>query len=224
MPTSTDIADPIIDADLETKPETEPSSEPVNKLVNKQINQLGQLVETELTAEQTAIDEKWMRVAMAQARLAEAKGEVPVGAVLVKDDELLASGFNLSICEHNPTAHAEIECIRAAGQVLENYRMLDTSLYVTLEPCSMCAGAMVHSRIKRVVFGADDLKTGAAGSVVNLVQHADFNHQLEVTSGVLASECAGQLSAFFKRRREEKKALKKLLKQQSDLLLQKGEK
>ncbi|WP_227006781.1 tRNA adenosine(34) deaminase TadA [Shewanella donghaensis] len=156
------------------------------------------------------MDEKWMRVAMEQATLAEAKGEVPVGAVLVKDDQLIASGFNLSITEHNPTAHAEIECIRAAGQALENYRMLNTTLYVTLEPCSMCAGAMVHSRIQRVVFGADDLKTGAAGSVVNLVQHDDFNHQLEVTSGVLADECASQLSAFFKRRREEKKALKKL--------------
>ncbi|NKF50018.1 tRNA adenosine(34) deaminase TadA [Shewanella sp. WXL01] len=173
------------------------------------INHLGQQVVSELSPEQQAIDEKWMRVAMEQAKLAEAKGEVPVGAVLVKDDELIASGYNLSICEHNPTAHAEIECIQAAGKVLENYRMLGTTLYVTLEPCSMCAGAMVHSRIERVVYGADDLKTGAAGSVVNLLQHEQFNHHVAITKGILADECAAQLSNFFKRRRAEKKALKK---------------
>ncbi|MCL1141743.1 tRNA adenosine(34) deaminase TadA [Shewanella gaetbuli] len=159
-------------------------------------------------SEQRAIDEKWMTLAMQLAHEAELKGEVPVGAVLVQDDVLIASGFNLSILNHDPTAHAEMECIRQAGQVLENYRMLDTTLYVTLEPCAMCAGAMVHSRIKRVVYGADDLKTGAAGSVINLLQHPTFNHQLEVTSGVLAVECASQLSAFFKRRRAEKKAAK----------------
>ncbi|WP_394128984.1 tRNA adenosine(34) deaminase TadA [Shewanella maritima] len=177
-------------------------------LVNQHINHLGQLVEQELSAEQLTLDEKWMREAMQQATLAEAKGEVPVGAVLVKDNQLIASGFNLSICEHNPTAHAEIECIRAAGQALQNYRMLGTTLYVTLEPCAMCAGAMVHSRIERVVYGADDLKTGAAGSVENLLQHPKLNHQLAITKGVLASECATQLSDFFKRRRAEKKALK----------------
>ena len=157
---------------------------------------------------QQAIDQKWMAVAMQLAELAELKGEVPVGAVLVKDDVMIASGFNLSILNNDPTAHAEMECIRQAGQVLENYRMLDTTLYVTLEPCAMCAGAIVHGRIKRVVYGADDLKTGAAGSVINLLQHAQFNHQLQVTSGVLADECGAQLSAFFKRRRQEIKALK----------------
>ncbi|UCX06701.1 tRNA adenosine(34) deaminase TadA [Shewanella glacialimarina] len=154
------------------------------------------------------MDIKWMRVAMQLAELAEQKGEVPVGAVLVKDDVMIASGFNLSILKHDPTAHAEMECIRQAGQILANYRMLDTTLYVTLEPCTMCAGAIIHSRIKRVVYGADDLKTGAAGSVMNLLQHPAFNHQLEVTSGVLAPECGNQLSAFFSRRRAEKKALK----------------
>jgi tRNA(adenine34) deaminase len=157
---------------------------------------------------QLAIDEKWMRLAMQLAQQAELKGEVPVGAVLVKDDVMIASGFNLSILNHDPTAHAEIECIRQAGEVLKNYRMLDTTLYVTLEPCAMCAGAMVHGRIKRVVYGADDLKTGAAGSVIDLLQHPAFNHQLSVSAGVLADECAEQLSAFFKRRRAEKKALK----------------
>ncbi|MFC3187919.1 tRNA adenosine(34) deaminase TadA [Shewanella intestini] len=166
-----------------------------------------------VSVEQAALDEKWMRVAMAQATLAEAKGEVPVGAVLVQDDTLIASGYNLSICEHNPTAHAEIECIQAAGKVLKNYRMLNTTLYVTLEPCSMCAGAMVHSRIARVVYGADDLKTGAAGSVVDLLRHPQFNHQLEVTKGVLAEECAAQLSQFFKRRRAEIKAAKQAKRQ-----------
>ncbi|QIR16118.1 tRNA adenosine(34) deaminase TadA [Shewanella aestuarii] len=161
---------------------------------------------------QQAIDQKWMRLAMQLAEQAELKGEVPVGAVLVKDDVLIASGFNLSILNNDPTAHAEMECIRQAGQVLTNYRMLDTTLYVTLEPCAMCAGAMVHGRIKRLVYGAGDLKTGAAGSVVDLVKHPAFNHQLEVTSGVLADECGAQLSAFFKRRRAEKKALKQAAK------------
>ncbi|GGP39075.1 hypothetical protein GCM10009347_03700 [Shewanella algicola] len=171
---------------------------------------------TEIDRAQLAIDEKWMRVAMQLAEQAELKGEVPVGAVLVKDDVMIASGFNLSILNHDPTAHAEMECIRQAGKVLENYRMLDTTLYVTLEPCSMCAGAMVHSRIERVVYGAEDLKTGAAGSVINLLQHPAFNHQLALSAGVLADECAAQLSAFFKRRRAEKKALKQLAKQQTD--------
>jgi len=158
-----------------------------------------------LNPQQLALDQKWMTLAMLLAEQAEDKGEVPVGAVLVKDDTMLASGFNLSISEHDPTAHAEMECIRAAGKILHNYRMLGATLYVTLEPCSMCAGAMVHSRIARVVYGAADLKTGAAGSVINLLQHPAFNHQVDVTSGVLAQQCAAQLSAFFKRRRAEKK-------------------
>ncbi|MFT6977192.1 MAG: tRNA(adenine34) deaminase [Shewanella psychromarinicola] len=165
---------------------------------------------------QQAIDEKWMRLAMQLAEQAEREGEVPVGAVLVKDDVLIASGCNLSIVNHDPTAHAEMECIRQAGKVLENYRMLDTTLYVTLEPCTMCAGAMIHSRIARIVYGADDLKTGAAGSVIDLFAHPAFNHQLDVTSGVLADQCGQQLSAFFKRRRAEKKALKQLARKSTD--------
>lgn len=168
--------------------------------------------------EQARVDEHWMRVAMAMAEKAEAAGEVPVGAVLVKDGQQIAAGYNLSISEHDPCAHAEIQCLRAAGQTIENYRLLDTTLYVTLEPCAMCAGAMVHSRIARVVFGAKDEKTGAAGTVLNLLQHPAFNHQVEVTSGVLAQDCADQLSRFFKRRREEKKALKQAQKAQQGTL------
>ena len=171
-------------------------------------------IDTPVSEAQQIIDRQWMRLAMQLAEQAELKGEVPVGAVLVKDDVMIASGFNLSIINNDPTAHAEMECIRQAGNVLNNYRMLDTTLYVTLEPCAMCAGAMVHGRIKRVVYGADDLKTGAAGSVIDLLQHPAFNHQLAVSAGVLADECAEQLSAFFKRRRAEKKALKLLGKQQ----------
>ncbi|MCG9713294.1 tRNA adenosine(34) deaminase TadA [Shewanella insulae] len=164
--------------------------------------------------EQAAKDEAFMRQAMALAAQAELQGEVPVGALLVKDDRVIATGYNLSICRHDASAHAEMECIRAAGQLVENYRLLDTTLYVTLEPCAMCAGAMVHARIGRLVYGADDLKTGAAGSVMDLVRCSAFNHQLEVTSGVLAGECGEQLSAFFRRRRQEKKALKMAEKKQ----------
>lgn len=149
-----------------------------------------------------------MRLAIELASQAEAVGEVPVGAVLVLGDKMIATGFNHSIHDHDASAHAEILCIREAGQVLSNYRLLDTTLYVTLEPCAMCAGAMVHSRIGRVVYGAKDEKTGAAGTVVNLLQHGAFNHQVEITAGVLAEDCSQQLSQFFKRRRAEKKALK----------------
>ncbi|MCG9697201.1 tRNA adenosine(34) deaminase TadA [Shewanella sp. Isolate11] len=155
-----------------------------------------------------------MRQAIALAAKAEQAGEVPVGALLVKDDQVIAQGFNLNICQHDASAHAEMNCIRAAGQELENYRLLDTTLYVTLEPCAMCAGAMVHARVGRLVYGASDPKTGAAGSVIDLLNFDAFNHQLDVTSGVLAEECAEQLSAFFRRRRQEKKALKLAEKQQ----------
>lgn len=164
-------------------------------------------------------DEYWMSIALEQADIAEQHGEIPVGAVLVKDDELIATGYNLSILNHDPSAHAEMQAIRSAGSVLNNYRMIDCTLYVTLEPCSMCAGLLVHSRIKRVVFGARDAKTGAAGSVMNLLQHEQLNHQVEITEGVLADLCSAKLSAFFKRRRAEikqQKALKKQLDQEAD--------
>ena len=153
-------------------------------------------------------DEYWMTQALKLADQAEAEGEIPVGAIVVQDNTIIAQGWNRSICTHDPSAHAEMLAIRSAGQHLKNYRMLDCTLYVTLEPCSMCAGLLVHSRIKRLVYGADDAKTGAVNSVVNLVQHPQFNHQIEVTSGVLAQECGNKLSAFFKRRRKEIKVLR----------------
>lgn len=151
----------------------------------------------------------WMRQALEYADKAEQQNEIPVGAVLVKDGKFVAAGWNQSICNHDPSAHAEMLAIRSAGEEVENYRLIDCTLYVTLEPCPMCAGAMVHSRIKRLVFGATDEKTGAAGSVMDLVRHPQLNHQLEVTQGVLAQECSEKLSAFFKRRRKEIKAAKK---------------
>lgn len=150
-----------------------------------------------------------MRRAMQLAELAEAEGEVPVGAVLVKDGAIIAEGWNRSICTHDATAHAEIQTLRKAGEVLENYRLLDTTLYVTLEPCPMCSGALLHSRVKRVVFGAQDLKAGAAGTVLNLFESQAAYHYATVEGGLLEQECRSQLQAFFKRRRKEIKAKKR---------------
>lgn len=151
----------------------------------------------------------WMQQAIKLAAHSENLGEVPVGAILVQGKKKLASGYNLSINEHDPTAHAEMMALRKAGKALQNYRLLDLTLYVTLEPCPMCAAAMVHSRIKRVVYGTKDLKTGSVDSVFNLTNSSLLNHQLMSTSGVLESECASQLSGFFKKRRAEIKAQKK---------------
>ncbi|WP_333795685.1 tRNA adenosine(34) deaminase TadA [Rheinheimera sp.] len=161
-----------------------------------------------VTEQQT--DERWMHYALALADKAEQAGEIPVGAVLVKDNQVIGEGWNMSICRHDPSAHAEMLAIREAAVRVQNYRLLDTTLYVTLEPCAMCAGLLVHSRVKRLVFGAFDTKTGAAGSVTDLVRHPVLNHQLEVTSGVLAEQCADKLSSFFRRRRQEHKAAKAL--------------
>ena len=151
-------------------------------------------------------DEYWMRHAMQLARRAWDEGEVPVGAVLVYEGRVIGEGWNRPIGHHDPTAHAEIMALRQGGKVLENYRLLNTTLYVTLEPCVMCAGAMVHSRIGRVVFGARDEKTGAAGSLMDVLGHPGMNHQIHITEGILAEECAGMLSDFFRQRRAEKKA------------------
>jgi len=164
----------------------------------------------ELSAQQQD-DEKWMSYALSLADKAESLGEIPVGAVLVKDGQVIGEGWNLSIINHDACAHAEIMAIQSAGQKIQNYRLIDCTLYVTLEPCAMCAGALVHARVKRLVYGAGDYKTGAAGSVFNLVQSEQLNHQLEVTIGVFAEQCATKISAFFKRRRLEKKQLKKQL-------------
>ncbi|MBN7818807.1 tRNA adenosine(34) deaminase TadA [Bowmanella yangjiangensis] len=150
----------------------------------------------------------WMAKAIELAKQAWQEGEIPVGAILVKDEQIIGQGWNRPISSHDPSAHAEMLAIRDAGQKIGNYRLLDTTLYVTLEPCSMCAGLLVHSRIQRVVYGASDLKTGACGSVMDLVRHPQLNHQLEVTGGVLAEPCGELLSDFFRWRRAQKKALK----------------
>ncbi|MEB5540608.1 tRNA adenosine(34) deaminase TadA [Vibrio cholerae] len=154
----------------------------------------------------SAQDEQFMRRAIALAAQAEAQGEVPVGAVLVRDGEIIAEGWNGSITNHDATAHAEIEVIRKAGKVLSNYRLLDTTLYVTLEPCPMCAGALLHSRVKRIVYGAPDLKAGAAGTVMDLFSSQAAYHYATVEKGLLEEECRAQLQAFFQRRRKEIKA------------------
>ncbi len=151
-------------------------------------------------------DEHWMRQALAQAQAAALAGEVPVGAVVVKDGQVIATGRNAPVQGHDPTAHAEIVALRAAAQLLGNYRLDGCTLYVTLEPCAMCSGAMLHARVSRVVFGATDPKTGAAGSVLNLFGHAAINHQTQVQGGVLAHECGALLSAFFRRRRAQQRA------------------
>ena len=146
-------------------------------------------------------DDDFMRRAIELARAASAAGEVPVGAVLVKEDAIIAEGTNRPIGSCDPTAHAEMIALRAAGQRLRNYRLLGTTLYVTLEPCAMCASAMVHARVQRLVYGAPDPRVGAAGSIFNIVQHAALNHRLEVTGNVLSNECGALLREFFFARR-----------------------
>lgn len=142
-----------------------------------------------------------MRRAVELAREAEAAGEVPVGAVVVKDGSVVAEGWNRPISALDPTAHAEIVALRAAGQALGTYRLTGTTLYVTLEPCAMCASAMVHARVQRLVYAAADPRAGAAGSVFDIVRHPALNHRLECTGGVLADECAVLLRNFFLVRR-----------------------
>lgn len=155
-------------------------------------------------------DQDWMRMALRLADKAQAQGEIPVGAVVVKDGQVIGEGWNQSISLNDPSAHAEMLAIRAAGSHLQNYRLIDCTLYVTLEPCPMCAGLMIHSRINRLVYGAYDFKTGAAGSVMSLLTDDRLNHQVDVTAGVLEGQCSEKLSAFFKMRREQKKAAKLL--------------
>jgi tRNA(adenine34) deaminase len=142
-------------------------------------------------------DEKWMQIAIKEAIKAEKDGEVPVGAVLVKDDLVIAKAHNQPISTNDATAHAEIQLIRAAGKIQGNYRLTGTTLYVTLEPCAMCLGAMMHARIERIVYGAHDQKTGVCGSTENLTDAKFFNHKIALTSGVLDSECKQLLKKFF---------------------------
>lgn len=147
------------------------------------------------------MDEHYMRLALDEARAALRFGEVPVGAVLVREDQVLARGHNGPISQHDPTAHAEIVVVRAAARLLENYRLPGTVLYVTIEPCAMCVGALVHARVARLVFGAADARAGAAGSVFDLARDRHLNHMLEVTGGVLEAECRSIIQEFFQDRR-----------------------
>lgn len=153
-------------------------------------------------------DANWMQYALALAKKAELINEVPVGAIVVLNNQIIGEGFNRPISTHDPAAHAEVLALQQAAKVLHNYRTIDTTLYVTLEPCSMCAGLMVHARVKRLVFGAYDYKSGAAGSVMNIANHSQLNHQIEILGGVESEECGQLLSDFFKRRRAEKKEQK----------------
>ena len=146
-------------------------------------------------------DEKWMALALKQAIKAEEHGEVPVGAVLVKDGLLIAKAHNQPISTNDPTAHAEIQLLRAAGKKLKNYRLTGTSLYVTLEPCAMCLGAIMHSRVEHVIFGAYDTKTGVCGSSENLINAKCFNHKINLVSGVMENESKQLLKNFFNSRR-----------------------
>ena len=147
-------------------------------------------------------DEYWMEKALQLARKAEAAGEVPVGAVLVKDDELIAEGWNQPIISHDATSHAEIMAMREAGKRLDNYRLIDTVMYVTLEPCSMCVGAMIHARVAKVVYGASEPRTGALGGAFNLLDANQHNHVFEVVPGVLAEASRDMLQKFFQSRRK----------------------
>ena len=147
-------------------------------------------------------DEEWMKIAISEANLAKNKGEIPVGAVLIQKDKLIAKAHNQPILNHDPTAHAEIAGRRKAGRKLKNYRLSGSTLYVTLEPCAMCLGAIMHARIERIVFGTPDPKTGVCGSKANLTSEAFFTHKVQVDGGVLEEESKVILQTFFKSRRK----------------------
>jgi len=146
-------------------------------------------------------DQRWMRHAIALANQGQSHDEVPVGAVIVKDGCVIGEGWNQPITRHDPTAHAEIMALRTAGTTLSNYRLLDTTLYVTLEPCVMCAGAILHARVARVVYGARDPRAGAAGSIIDIFSNTQLNHHVQVQGGVMAEQCGALLSNFFKAKR-----------------------
>ena len=146
-------------------------------------------------------DEKWMKVAINEAKLAMKENEIPVGSVLVQNEKIIAKAHNQPIGNNDPTAHAEIQLLRKAGKQQKNYRLVGSTLYVTLEPCAMCFGAMVHARIERIVFGAKDPKTGVCGSCMNLNEANFFNHKISITSGILEKESSKLLKLFFKSRR-----------------------
>jgi tRNA(adenine34) deaminase len=149
----------------------------------------------------TASDELWMEEALRSAQRALEAGEVPVGAVVVSDGQIIGRGWNRNITDRDPSAHAEILALREAGAAVGNHRLGDCELFVTIEPCAMCAGALVQARIKRLIYGADDPKAGAVHSLIQVLNHPQLNHQMEVRSGVLAGRCAELVQAFFKGRR-----------------------
>ena len=151
------------------------------------------------------IDEKWMKFAMDEANLAMNEEEIPVGAVLIQNNKLIARSHNQPIKNNDPTAHAEIQLLRKAGVQQKNYRLIGSTIYVTLEPCTMCFGAMIHARIERIVFGASDFKTGVCGSCMNLNKENFFNHKISITGGVLEEESSELLRLFFKSRRDNQK-------------------
>ena len=148
-------------------------------------------------------DENWMQRAIELAKKAEARDEVPVGAIVVYEDKIIGEGWNQPITSDDPTAHAEIMAIRAASTYLNNYRLPNTTLYVTLEPCAMCAGAIIHARIARLVYAVDDAKTGACGSVFNLLQADRLNHTVKIEKGVMEDDCRSLIQNFFKQKRQE---------------------
>ena len=148
-------------------------------------------------------DEKWMQIAIEEAKLAMRKNEIPVGSILVKNEIIIAQAHNQSILNNDSTAHAEIQVLRKAGKQQENYRLVGSTLYVTLEPCAMCFGAMIHARIERIVFGASDPKTGVCGSCIDLNNESFFNHKISITGGILDKECSELLRLFFKSKRSK---------------------
>lgn len=156
-------------------------------------------------AEQKELDIFWMQHALELASRAESEGEVPVGAIVVYQEQVIGEGWNRPIIDNDPTAHAEIMALRSAAKNINNYRLLDTTLYVTLEPCIMCTGAIIHSRVKRVVYGATDPKAGAADSAFNILGTDCLNHKVHVDSGILDTECSQLLTEFFRNKRKDKK-------------------
>ena len=147
-------------------------------------------------------DEKWMQIAIREANLAKNKGEVPVGAIIIQNNRIIAKAHNSPISKNDPTAHAEVLAIRNASKKLQNYRLPGTTLYVTLEPCAMCLGAVIHARINRIVFGTSDPKSGVCGSTANLTSETFFNHKIIVNGGILEKDCKKILQSFFKLRRQ----------------------
>lgn len=162
--------------------------------------------QTPTTNDRLASDEFWMEEALRCAQRALEGGEVPVGTVVVCNGEIVGRGWNRNLTESDPTAHAEIIALREAGASIGNHRLCDCELFATIEPCAMCAGALVHARLKRLVYGADDPKAGAVHSVLQVLNHPQLNHHMEVRGGVLAARCAELLQSFFRGRREEQKA------------------